>query len=335
MSINNISEFSNQYSLDDDVFDTISESLNNPLALLYCRNTIEKLRQLHVSSHGFSTELLQHHYRNSYLVHDKISFLDSISRSFYSSNSSLINTHLSNLRIYGYTVLEEFFSSQICAEVQSYLLDSTLFHNDIVSNHSFLGSQVLDRAFASVFDSVIQENSLRFISRPHSYDLVDSFKYHPLLLSIISCYLGTSAISQPSLSFLSLPSLSPIETNPYKSIIAKSKSAQLFHFDFDHTKWLKIFVNWSDVTSENGPHEYLSSTHLKYPSSFDPRPCPSYNHQSDFDRHFATQGEFPLTTFILPKGSVLIEDTCGLHRGTPLSSGYRLLSQFIFSASNL
>lgn len=41
-----------------------------------------------------------------------------------------------------------------------------------------------------------------------------------------------------------------------------ANAAQLFHFDMDRPKWLKIFIYLTDVTSRNGPHTFVEGTHV-------------------------------------------------------------------------
>ncbi len=40
-----------------------------------------------------------------------------------------------------------------------------------------------------------------------------------------------------------------------------SHAAQLFHFDMDRIKWLKFFIYLTDVSTDNGPHTFVSGSH--------------------------------------------------------------------------
>ena len=282
MTINSVDDFLDLYGCDQDTANLIISSLNDPLSLSYSPEVIKKFRQLHVFTHGFSTEIFHHLYRSFYAKHKYYTHIDSLIQTYTESYRPQFNKHLFNLRTNGFTVLESFFSPAVCKSVQDYLLSSVAFRNDRDRSHKFSGHDILAKSPLSVLDSSVLNHSLRFISQPHSYDFVDSLKYHPFLLSLVSNYLGSAAISEPSLSFLSLPSVSNSTISHSNSIMAKSSSAQVFHFDFDHIKWLKIFVNWTDIGKNNGPHQFLNSTHLRYPSSLDPRSL-SLHEQSEFD----------------------------------------------------
>ena len=39
-----------------------------------------------------------------------------------------------------------------------------------------------------------------------------------------------------------------------------SAAAQLYHFDMDRIRWIKFFINLTDVTAENGPHCFIAGS---------------------------------------------------------------------------
>ncbi len=112
---------------------------------------------------------------------------------------------------------------------------------------------------------------------------------------------------------------------------AQSNSAQMFHFDMDRLKWIKVFVFLTDVTLENGPHVFVSKSHR---SGNIPKALlkGGYVRHADSDvyQHYPSED---IKTFTVPAGSILFEDTRGLHKGTPLIKGERLVLEFIFSNS--
>ena len=112
---------------------------------------------------------------------------------------------------------------------------------------------------------------------------------------------------------------------------ASSEAAQLYHFDLDRVKWLKIFFYLNDVTPENGPHCYIRGSHLtgsKPPSLLkrgyarikDSELIPFYK-KEDFKAVCASAG------------SIFAGDTKCWHKGTPLKKGHRLVLELEYTSS--
>lgn len=112
-----------------------------------------------------------------------------------------------------------------------------------------------------------------------------------------------------------------------------SEAAQLYHFDMDRVKWLKIFIYLTDVGPDDGPHAFISGSHKSngIPQEFLRR---GYSRLKDEEvlRYYGPTSE---RIFTAPRGSILIEDTRGLHKGIALRKGGspRLMLQFQFSNS--
>lgn len=112
---------------------------------------------------------------------------------------------------------------------------------------------------------------------------------------------------------------------------ADSNAAQLYHFDMDRIRWVKFFMYLTDVGPDNGPHCFVARTHRTggIPSRFLAR---GYSRLSDQD----VRGAFPadrLIEFTGAAGTIIAEDTRGLHKGKPLVEGHRLVLEFEFSNS--
>jgi hypothetical protein len=110
-----------------------------------------------------------------------------------------------------------------------------------------------------------------------------------------------------------------------------AEAAQFFHFDMDRTRWLKVFVYLTDVTSTSGPHVFIPGTHRDggIPAELLSR---GYARLTDDDvaRHFPPESWVEATG---PKGTVILEDTRGLHKGKPVASGDRLIFQIEYTVS--
>ncbi len=82
-----------------------------------------------------------------------------------------------------------------------------------------------------------------------------------------------------------------------------SEAAQYYHFDMDRPKWLKFFIYLTDVESTSGPQ---------------------------VSREFSGKD---IIEFTAPRGTILGEDTRGLHKGKHVQKGDRLMLQIQFSNS--
>lgn len=112
-----------------------------------------------------------------------------------------------------------------------------------------------------------------------------------------------------------------------------SNAAQFYHFDMDRIKWLKFFFYLTDVNADDGPHSFIQGSHKMdgIPQKFLRQ---GYARLSDEDvrSYYGSEREI---TFVAPKGTIIIEDTRGLHKGHAVAphGNSRLLLQFEFSNS--
>ena len=108
-------------------------------------------------------------------------------------------------------------------------------------------------------------------------------------------------------------------------------AAQLYHFDMDHVRWLKFFIYLTDMTPATGPHCFVAGSHRSggitdsvlsqgYARLTDAEVAASYPAQA-------------LMEFTGRRGTVIAEDTRGLHKGKPVLEGDRLMFEFEFSNS--
>jgi hypothetical protein len=122
-------------------------------------------------------------------------------------------------------------------------------------------------------------------------------------------------------------------------------SAQAWHFDYSDFKFLKFFIYLTDVTPENGPHTFAAATHderLVFPTS------PDDFYKNGFRRY--TNGEIDgrikdewvnknidrkrIIEFAAPKGTLIIENTSGLHKGGNCVTGSREVLVYDYAISN-
>ena len=123
--------------------------------------------------------------------------------------------------------------------------------------------------------------------------------------------------SEPFLDHVSLS----ITSNYNKVMEPDSKAAQLYHFDLDRPKWLKFLIYLNDVDEKNGPHCYVEGTHKTNGIPFNIR-SRGYKRIMDYEIQRLNLNQH---IFYGKAGSAIIEDTIGLHKGSVVRSGYRML----------
>jgi hypothetical protein len=101
---------------------------------------------------------------------------------------------------------------------------------------------------------------------------------------------------------------------------ASSTAAQQYHFDLDRVRFLKVFVYLTDVDDQHGPHVFVRGSHRSKPDALrrDGR-------HSDAEVERAFPGK--ATKIGGPRGTVFLADTLGMHKGTPVEVGHRLVFQ--------
>jgi hypothetical protein len=140
----------------------------------------------------------------------------------------------------------------------------------------------------------------------------------PAILSVAQNYLGCLPKIDILTAWWSFPSKK-----------ADSNAAQYWHFDLDRPKWIKVFIFLTHCGNKNGPHKYIEKSHKHISSDIRRKgyvrlideEVENYGRQKDVKVFTATQG------------SVLFEDTLGLHKGQTVENGSRLILQFQYSSA--
>jgi ectoine hydroxylase-related dioxygenase (phytanoyl-CoA dioxygenase family) len=110
-----------------------------------------------------------------------------------------------------------------------------------------------------------------------------------------------------------------------------AEAAQYFHFDMDRIKWLKFFIYLTDVEPENGPHCFVAGSHR---TGGIPKALLEKGYARLTDEEVAAEySKDKFIEFSAPRGTIIAEDTRGLHKGKHVERGDRLLLQLQFSNS--
>jgi hypothetical protein len=108
-------------------------------------------------------------------------------------------------------------------------------------------------------------------------------------------------------------------------------NAQMYHFDMDRIKWVKVFFYLTDVFEGSGEHVFVKGSHRfkSQPNEFLRRGYARISDE-DINSHF---DKSKIESITGEKGTMFIEDTRGYHKGAPVKNGNRLVLEFEFADS--
>ena len=151
---------------------------------------------------------------------------------------------------------------------------------------------------------------------------IQNLAFNPTLINIAQNYLGSAPILDIVGAWWSTPGL----TNK-----PDINSAQLWHFDLDRPKWLKVFFYLTDCNEFSGPHSFISGSHV---NNGIPLSLRIYGYKRLDDELIKKYFDLSkIKSFIGKSGTMVVEDTRGLHKGQALKKGTRLILQFQYSSS--
>jgi hypothetical protein len=150
---------------------------------------------------------------------------------------------------------------------------------------------------------------------------VQALMADPTLLEVAQGYLG----SEPVADVLSMWWHTNAHDQP------DAEAAQYYHFDLDRIAWLKVFVYLTDVGPDNGPHSFVLGSHR--PGAIPWSMLRKGYARLEDDEVEAFYGRDNCLQMTAPRGSIIIEDTRGLHKGNTVRGDPRLILQLQLSSS--
>ena len=129
-------------------------------------------------------------------------------------------------------------------------------------------------------------------------------------------YINNDSISVSALCYISNP------TQITES--EKKDNAQYFHYDNDFKKFFKVFIYLNDVSLAAGPHSFVAKTNTK---KFFKHIVAERIDDKEINKSYNVED---IKIFNGKKGNVIIEDTFGLHKGTPPSKESRIVLILIY-----
>lgn len=195
-------------------------------------------------------------------------------------------------------------------------------HKSFIDNYLLGTNQQLqqagltfDRNEARNLDQVVKDFAPSTLT---SYVLSRSDTYRkvwldPKILAVVANYLGL------------VPKL--VEAYVRRNFPAKYRVMNHYwHRDLnDPHQLLKVFYFLTDTSLDNGPHEFIRQSHRDYKTLNGKR----YFSDEEVDREYPPNSQRRLVSEV-KAGTVIIEDTRGLHRAKNPDSGFRDLGYAVF-----
>ncbi|WP_206611182.1 phytanoyl-CoA dioxygenase family protein [Halobacteriovorax sp. HLS] len=266
--------------------------------------------------------------------------IDSHIRSLSCPPSSKEQRKISNqLSKDGYVILHEYLSEDLLGKAQAHIKNSLEYgnfefpvfaqsnidkikHKEIIDNH-FLESDehlfkmglAFDKEDFTNLDEVVQtfKPSIFKIPFPSQSAEFSKIWLDEFILGVINCYMGLT----PKLLEAYIRRNYPSEfkrTNHY------------WHRDLNHrSHLLKVFIFFSDCTIDNGPHEYIRGSHKDLTIN-----GKRFFEEKEVDKIVPPDSSDRIKS-IVKAGTIVIEDTRGLHRAIIPKKGYRDLGFAVFA----
>lgn len=235
------------------------------------------------------------------------STLEGVAGSFSSKDFSAVNYELNEN---GYVRFDKKLSTDLCKKIYDFALNTPAtvppaYDKKVVYNP--------DKPLAEIYRFDMQD----LINHSDFQDLI----MDPVLVNIARNYLEC----EPIFDFPALWWTAAFSKDP------SHEAAQLYHFDMDRIKWLKIFFYINDVNPENGPHCYVKGSHKagNKPMELLKR---GYTRipDSDLKKYYKDQDFVELCG---DAGVMFAGDTKCWHKGKHLTKGHRLVMEFEYTSS--
>lgn len=194
-------------------------------------------------------------------------------------------------------------------------------HASLIKSHLYASNNELskqgltfDKSEVSSLDQAVQEFQPSTLT---SYMLRRSAIYRQVwlderLLRCVVAYLGMTPYLAEAYVRRNFPA-------PYRYM------NHFWHRDLSGSYLLKAFLFLSDCSSDNGPHEFIQGTH----KDFDVLNGKRYYDDEEVDRLFPIRSPRRVVSEV-KAGTLIIEDTRGVHRARVPNNGFRDLGYAVF-----
>jgi hypothetical protein len=226
---------------------------------------------------------------------------------------------LSNLKNEGYYVFKDRLDEKIISELLNFTKDKKCIVFDDKGKKFFRKYDEKETKISSKYDY-------------NEQDLIENSAIQKLItreifLNIAERYFET----KPCLSAVCMWWSPVIERKISIEFEKSNRSAQMFHFDLDRIKWLKLFIYLTDADEEGGAHEYVATSHQV---NNKPKELRDLGYERIPDELIKKHYTHSLIKKVCgKKGTIFIADTSCYHRGSPPKNNDRLMLVVEFSTS--
>ena len=205
----------------------------------------------------------------------------------------------------GYIYLADLLTPEELENINKYLKNQKMFDLYRLDLGEFDSNNIPSETHVGNFNADVMVNC------PHVFKLAN----HPKVLSIVTQYLGCKPMINNILGWRSFV----IDDEP--------EHPQKYHRDVDDWKLVKLFLYLTDVDMGGGPHYYVKGS--AYTNT-----CTEIRRYSDkeIEEEFGKENIVP---HIAPKGTVVLEDTYGMHKGAVPKTHDRAIVQIVYSLNPL
>lgn len=274
---------------------------------------IKKFCEIFVIRFFYAFDFIRNFF-NSKKKYDK----EILSEKYFEENIST-NQVLSDLNIFGYNnflKLKEDYLNLIKEEIS--LKNSTISYKEKKSSENLQDhlsdESNLNNIFLKSLEKKISHVALDINLAKTSY--IQELATSNFFMDLSKKYINNDRVSVSALCYIS----NPTQTSESE----KKDNAQYFHYDNDFKKFFKVFIYLNDVSLAAGPHSFVSKTNSRK----------KFKHivaeridDKEIKKFYNTED---IKIFDGKKGNIIIEDTFGLHKGTPPSKDSRIVLILIF-----
>lgn len=226
-------------------------------------------------------------------------------------NQLTVNNIVSELNKKGYHIFESRLNENICDKILESLQKIKFVErgkNGVVTGLDFENAQ------ANTYWPVKQKD---IINIPEIQELL----MDPTILNVVQDYLKCGPINTQATIWWSI--------NFQDDEEELKRSAQMFHQDLSHVKFVKALIYLNDVDENSGPHVYVpgSVQNLKLPLDY------TISQRVSDEFIYEKYGKENVKVMTGKKGTILFEDTSGWHKGQPVVNGKRIILNLEFCVS--
>jgi ectoine hydroxylase-related dioxygenase (phytanoyl-CoA dioxygenase family) len=213
----------------------------------------------------------------------------------------------------GYYVFENCLSADFCERISRPTLsaDCLILGDEVNSDAPVRGQYNREAPVAAKYLLTVDDTT----DIPEVQELISDLS----IIAVAQNYLK----SKPIFSGISLWWSPAFKDTP------DSQAAQQFHWDMERIKWIRFFIYLTDVTAESGPHCFIKGSH-RTGAIPDKLLSLGYVRHSD-ETMRDTYGNDSYMEFLGQRGTIIVEDSRGFHKGMEPKKGDRLLLAFELS----